>query len=251
MAASPSEKRVSITPVATFITTIVPPPGPNNGEPLALPTRTIPFPTTNSTLFNEALAVRLEVFVDEQKCAAELEIDDDDSRSWQWVVHDKTPEGKAAPAQIPVAVVRLVPPPHVSHEDAVAAFAPGGNGMVSEGPDGAAKFELDNEPYIKFGRVAVLPDYRGCGLARRLMETAMEWAAENPDEISRAYAEVYKREGGSGEAPEWKGLTLVHAQTQVEKLYGRLGYVTDEKLGRWVEEGIEHIGMWKRLDIKA
>lgn len=43
---------------------------------------------------------------------------------------------------------------------------------------------------------------------------------------------------------------LVHAQVQGEKMYERFGFVTDEKMGRWDEEGIEHVGMWKRIDLE-
>ncbi|KAL2827596.1 acyl-CoA N-acyltransferase [Aspergillus cavernicola] len=260
----PLEKKESTTALATFTTSLLPPPGQNNGSPLTLPTRTIPYPANNPKLFNDALAVRLEVFVDEQKCAADLEIDDDDPRSWQWVIYDDTLVSAIEPStsiKVPVAVVRLVPPPHVAHEDAVAAFAPipasgaHGNGEQTSENEGP-KYDLAHEPYIKFGRVAVLSGYRGCGLARRLMETAIEWAEQNPGDINRAFGEVVGKEGGgggggSGLVPEWKGLALVHAQGQVERMYERLGFVTDEGLGRWVEEGIEHVGMWKRLDVKA
>ncbi|KAL4915889.1 acyl-CoA N-acyltransferase [Aspergillus aurantiobrunneus] len=242
----PSQKAYSIS--------LLPPPGPN--QPLVLPTRTVPSPSTNPQGFNDALAVRLEVFVDEQKCAAEFEIDDDDSRSWHWIIYDPVASvngGGPTPLNLPVGTVRLVPPPHASHESFVAAYAPGA-------PDSARDltadgYDLDHEPYVKFGRVAVLAGYRGWGVARRVMETAMGWAEENSGEINRAFMDVVEREGGLrtdlGTDHVWKGLALVHAQVDVEKFYARLGFVADESLGRWVEEGIEHVGMWKRLDVKG
>ncbi|KAL4869832.1 acyl-CoA N-acyltransferase [Aspergillus spectabilis] len=249
-------------PSSKYTTVLLPPPGPN--VPLTLPTRTIPNPPSNPQLFNDALAVRLEVFVDEQKCSAELEIDEDDTRSWQWVLYDTQAQDQAQGSsasgtglRIPVAVVRLVPPPHASHEDFVKAWAPKTDGHDDEKEENqvedGATYDLDHEPYIKFGRVCVLAGYRGYGLARRLMEEAMRWAEENPGEINGAFTEVVRREGGGSveSLPKWKGLSLVHAQVDVERMYGRLGFVTDEGFGRWTEEGIDHVGMWKTLDVKG
>ena len=68
-----------------------------------------------------------------------------------------------------------------------------------------------------------------------LVDTSLQWAAEHAEEI-----------GGS----EWKGLVLVHAQVSVEKVWAKMGFVTDEKLGRWDEEGIEHLGMWRRIELE-
>lgn len=260
---------------STFTTTtaLLPPP---NQPRLILPTRTIPSPSANHRVLNDALAVRLEVFVDEQKCAAEFEIDEDDARSWHWVVYDTAARnpgvpdsgsdsgsgagagaGSATPTlKIPVGVVRLVPPPHASHEGFVAAYAPDAAGTETGRDITKDGYDLEHEPYIKFGRVAVLAAYRGAGVAGRLMLEAMEWAGRNPGEITRAFRAIYEREGGLKEVasgdndiPAWKGLALVHAQVDVERFYQRLGFVTDEGLGRWIEEGIEHVGMWKRLDI--
>jgi hypothetical protein len=46
------------------------------------------------------------------------------------------------------------------------------------------------------------------------------------------------------------GVVLVHAQVDVETMYAGLGFETDQSLGRWDEEGIEHVGMfrWMVLD---
>lgn len=247
-----------------YTTTILPPPG---SQPLTLPTPKTPSPPTNPPFFNDALAVRLSVFVDEQNCPAEFEIDDDDARSWQWVLYHPKSESESASASesesrknvVPVGVVRLVPPPHASHEGFVAAFAPADTDTEPAAARDvtAAGYDLDHEPYIKFGRVAVLSTHRGNGLARQLMETAMGWAEENAGAITAAFEGVCNREReraglepAGAPAPRWKGLALVHAQVEVEGLYKRLGFVTDEGLGRWVEEGIEHVGMWKRLDVR-
>lgn len=113
----------------------------------------------------------------------------------------------------PVGVVRLVPPPHPPH--------PNGNIYQNE------------EPYIKLTRVAVLASFRGRGLGKALPEKALAWATKHGNEI----------------ADGWRGMVLIHAQTTVEKLYQQLGFQTDSNLGQWDEEGIRHIGMWRRIDI--
>lgn len=111
-----------------------------------------------------------------------------------------------------------------------------------------------HEPYVKLTRVAVLPEYRGKGIARRLVETAVDWARQHPGELQaaddRVRRDVY---GDASVSPspsanaKWKGLVLVHAQVSVEGMYARLGFETDEGMGRWDEEGIEHVGMWMKL----
>jgi predicted GNAT family N-acyltransferase len=47
---------------------------------------------------------------------------------------------------------------------------------------------------------------------------------------------------------EFQGLIMVHAQVGVQKLWARYGFEKDEALGVWDEEGIDHVGMWKRVD---
>lgn len=158
-------------------------------------------------VFLDARLVRVKVFCDEQKCPLEEEIDEDDQRSWHWVAYLPDSSGK----DVPVSVIRMVPFPHEPH------------------PNGYS--DPDEEPYFKIGRVATLANARGKGISRKLTEEAFGWLATHKSELP------------SG----WKGLVLSHAQVDVEKMYGKLGFVTDPKLGRWDEVGIEHLGMWKRL----
>ncbi|RLL95568.1 hypothetical protein CFD26_105817 [Aspergillus turcosus] len=183
------------------------------------------------------MAIRLKVFVEEQHVPASAEIDDDDPRSWQWVIYDTTSTSTTA-VRTPVAVIRLVPPPHAPHELLA-------NPNANTGADAPlSKYDTAHEPYIKLTRVAVLREYRGLGLGRRLVDEAVAWARGHVEEIEEACRRVVKRE------LRWKGLVLVHAQVQGEKMYERFGFVTDEKMGRWDEEGIEHVGMWKRIDLE-
>lgn len=183
--------------------------------------------------------IRHAVFVQEQHCHAEEEIDDDDARSWGWVVyahhqgnnqHDGGDDGGEA-----VGTIRLVPPPHISHDH-----------LTDSSASGQGRYDYDHEPYIKITRVAILASFRGYGLSRLLMRTVEDWAANNKaviDEMHSQFAQNHMPERG------WNGLIGLHAQVQVERMYAAMGYGTDEAMGRWDEEGIEHVGMFKRVAI--
>ncbi|OQE14739.1 hypothetical protein PENSTE_c033G06592 [Penicillium steckii] len=212
----------------SFTTAIQPPPGPN----LVLPT-TSPNININPPTFNNAMQVRMHVFVDEQNCSADAEIDSDDQRSWHWVITD-TKKGE------PIAVIRLVPPPQPPHETLTHP----------ETSQTLPEYDWAHEPCIKLTRVAVLPEYRGLGLGRQLVDIALKWAGTHAGEIDAAIRDVAGQSRQSGlEEIKWNGLVLVHAQVDVEKMYQRLGFETDDSLGRWDEEGIEHVGMFKRISL--
>jgi len=170
-----------------------------------------PRPAGAPKTFLDAMDVRIKVFCDEQHCAIEPELDEDDPRSWHWVVYPVESASDASNPGEPVSVIRIVPPPHGPH------------------PNGDQ--DPDEEPYVKLGRVATVQHARGKGLSRLVTEEAFRWLSDHSDEV------------GHG----WKGLVLTHAQVDVQKMYAKLGFVTDEKLGRWDEEGIQHLGMWKRI----
>ncbi|KAL1954072.1 hypothetical protein VTO42DRAFT_1760 [Malbranchea cinnamomea] len=230
------------------------PPGPS----ISRPTPSDPYPAGNPLVFTHAMNVRDTVFVEEQKCDPDAELDDDDPRSWQWVMYDTMPpppdpeastatngngaaettEANLRKRQKPVAVVRLVPPPHAPHEH----LRP----VIEDGVDTTETHRKLSLPFIRLTRVAVLPEYRGLGLSRVLVETALRWAAEHPEEIDKAHLDATGGKAGG----RWDGLVLVHAQTQVEGLYERLGFVTDKGLGTWEEERIVHVGMWRELKVR-
>lgn len=170
-----------------------------------------PRPKGAPQVFLDAMDIRIKVFCDEQKCAIEPELDEDDPKSWSWVAYQAMSEGDA---EVPVSTLRFVPPPHPPHPN---------------GYDNPAE-----EPYIKLTRVATLQQARGQGLFQALLREAFQFLSKTPEAID----------------PEWNGLVLTHAQAQVEGLYQKFGFVTDSKLGRWDEEGIEHLGMWFRLGLE-
>ena len=70
---------------------------------------------------------------------------------------------------------------------------------------------------------------------------------------SPATLEAVRLEGRE-EEERWRGLTMVHAQVSVEGLWARFGFREEfegvPKERRWWEEGIEHLGMWRRLRVK-
>ena len=213
--------------------------------------------------FLAAMAVREAVFVQEQRIPAENEFDADDPRSFHWVVYVSVASSVrengrkgTETAKVAAATVRLVPPPHPPHpapgsahkiDNAEAASQVDEAPRTSEWHDGV-------EPYAKLGRLATIPSYRGLGLGRLVVGSALEWAGKHPLAVvplpSPMSTEAAKVGGGLGQRLEWKGLLLVHAQKTVEKMWKSLGFETDEAMGVWLEEGIEHVGMWRRIPVK-
>ncbi|KAK8245211.1 acyl-CoA N-acyltransferase [Phyllosticta capitalensis] len=175
--------------------------------------------------------------------------------------------------RVAVGVVRLVPPPHPPHPApsdahaldnslaAPATFVPKTNGTASPNGNGHARShssdDLDTHtapPYIKLGRLAILKPYRKLGLSSLLVRTALDWAAQNAHVIcppaSPEAVEIAKIEGREGSLVSWDGSTLVHAQAPLEKFYGTFGFVKDEAMGVWDEEGIDHVGMWLKVKLR-
>jgi predicted GNAT family N-acyltransferase len=185
-----------------YVSVMVAPPGPSIA-PDGFPAQ--PLPTDAPQAFLDTMAIRIAVFCDEQKCSLEAELDEDDPRSWSWIVYNAESQ--------PVSIVRLVPPPHPSHSNDY--------------------HDPKEKSYVKLTRLATLAQERGKGLGKILLQTALDWASTHQQEIGKG----------------WEGLVLLHAQTSVEAMYAKMGFVTDAKLGKWNEEGIEHVGMWKRVPV--
>ncbi|RAO67726.1 uncharacterized protein BHQ10_003738 [Talaromyces amestolkiae] len=221
------------------------------------PTPSDPHPPTNDPVFSHAMHVRDAVFVQEQRCRAEEEIDDDDARSWGWVVyahptppnHQEDGEEGTEGGQA-VGTIRLVPPPHVSHSHLTNPTNSTASDVPS-GEEGAREYDYSHEAYIKITRVAVLPAFRGYGVSRLLMRTVEDWARQNKAVIDQMYSLVAAADRKEERTKEgwWNGLIGLHAQVQVERMYASMGYETDDSMGRWDEEGIEHVGMFKRVDV--
>ena len=242
--------------MSTQFISILPPPGPAVLIPASA---SHPHPE----IFTEALSVRTTVFVNEQKCSLENEIDADDPRSWHWVVYasvstkvpsiaaDGTERRTSEGGKVVVGTIRLVPPPHQPHPAPGSVDGVGGEKVSTPGygRERATKLHDGKEPYVKLGRMATLKEYRGLGLAKLLVSTAIEWAGKNAGKLQPMKGGGVERERAEAELGLWKGLVLVHAQKDVESFYKGLKFVKDEELGEWTEEGIVHIGMWRRIEV--
>jgi GNAT superfamily N-acetyltransferase len=158
---------------------------------------------------------------------------------------------------LPIGTIRLVPFPHPPHPEPGSFYAAD---ALETGPnpppyivDRPTTFHDGKEPYIKIGRIAVLKEFRGKGLANLLANSALTWAKQNPTFFNPSVTEMGMEKIGASsivEIPVWRGLTCVHAQEQVQKQWAKWGFVLDEGMGTWVEEGINHVGMFQRLNIE-
>ncbi|OQN97656.1 hypothetical protein B0A48_16520 [Cryoendolithus antarcticus] len=175
--------------------------------------------------FLHAMHIREAVYVHEQHIPLENELDSDDRRSYYWVVY--------AGENQPVGCIRLVPPPHeVVHEFDKHRQ------MNGEAYIGTVKSDMHDgsEIFVKLGRLALLKDWRGKEVSKLLVDRAIEWAASHGVALSVG--------------DEFKGLVLVHAQIGLQKFWARHGFVLDEGMGIWDEEGIDHVAMWRRVEVK-
>jgi predicted GNAT family N-acyltransferase len=259
---------------ATEFISFLPPPGaaldayvhsaPHDQQPSSIP-----------ATFKEAMDVREEVYVKEQKCSLENEVDSDDAKSFHWVVYasvgttsspspplnsaatgsvkgDERRASESTASRVPVGTIRLVPPPHAPHSSTESP-EPSDDPKRSDSKT-PSHYREPKEPYIKLGRLATIAPYRGLGLSKLLYNAAINWASTHPQEIippmSPAELEAHKLEGKK-EPDTWEGLVLVHAQANVQGLWEKFGFVMDKKMDTWIEEGIEHVGLWKRLPVKG
>lgn len=229
-------------------------------------------PDSVPSVFLEAMSVREAVFVHEQNVPLDNELDEDDERCWHWVTYvsvgasasrsGASEKRGSTASRMPAATIRLVPPPHPPHpsSDDASTTAASAHGTHERK---ASSGSVEEEQYIKLGRLATLAPFRKLGLAKLLVDNALAWAAEHADEIvppvSATDREAARLESGEVE-PEalnkewdkenWNGLVLVHAQKSVQKWWQQRGFELDEAMGEWDEEGIMHVGMWKRIALK-
>ncbi|KAL2260842.1 hypothetical protein VTK26DRAFT_5042 [Humicola hyalothermophila] len=180
---------------------------------------------------------------------------------------------------VPVGTIRLVPFPHPPHPRDGGVYVDGelvddaGDGQpepraaaatatsnatdhgAATAPTGQPPFPADRpttfhdgtEPYIKLGRLAVIPAFRGRGIAGQLIRAALSWIAERPSYFDPN--PETPRVDQSGTPPRWQGLVCVHAQEDAVKVWAKSGFVVDEGMGRWMEEGIPHVGMFLRVPL--
>lgn len=235
-------------------------------------------------IFKDAMAVREEVF-GEQGVPLEAEFDEDDARSWHWVAYasvgttpstppkgslarsdsgntpaDDARRASATAQRTPAGTLRLIPPPHGPNKYKLTkpVAHPDDDTPITE------RMSHTDEPYIKLGRLSVVGVFRNNNVARMLLHAAIKFAAEQPELLyippSPTTRELVALNSPNSTRPlSWQGLVFIHAQLQLVPMWRKLGYsetLRDEQGNveidaepRWVEEGIEHVGMWKRIKV--
>ncbi|KAF2230049.1 hypothetical protein EV356DRAFT_492654 [Viridothelium virens] len=174
-----------------------------------------PTPTgTIPQLFLDAMTVRTSVFVTEQSVPLSAEFDSDDPRSFHWIAYASV--STSSSDAVSPSVTRRTPV-------ATVRLVP-----PPHPPDPYINAPVPSEPFCKIGRLCTLKPYRGLKLGRMLMDELREEAEQ-----------------------EWRGLVLVHAQKELKAWYEGMGFEIDEEMGEWDEEGIMHVGLWKRLELKS
>ncbi|KAI1659257.1 hypothetical protein F4813DRAFT_354394 [Daldinia decipiens] len=184
---------------------------------------------------------------------------------------------KSETRSLPIGTLRVVPFPHPPHPQPGGSATKGDGTATSSGTArprartmtsvdeerqaSALPFGVDRpttyhdgkEPYVKLGRMAVIPEFRGHHIAGQLWLAAKKWLEDNPTFFNPSVTELgmdQLKVGVAGDIPKWNGLVCCHAQESVVKLYERWGFKVDEGMGKWYEEGIPHVGMFLRLHIK-
>lgn len=229
-----------------------------------------PTPNDVPNIFIDSMIVREQVFVQEQGVPMEYEYDADDARSAHFVayasqhqklaeVRDPKTKSVILPAQtqtmsVPIGTIRLVPYPHQRHPEPGGVYVDGkliatpdtdpGTKATEPIPipgaqDRATTHHDGIEPYVKLGRLAVVKEFRGKGVGRLLVTEALRWIQDHPEHFNTA----------STRTP-WRGLVCIHAQVQVVSTWQTMGFLVDEKMGEWMEEGIPHVGMFRRLTVE-
>jgi GNAT superfamily N-acetyltransferase len=250
-----------------FISFLPPP-----GQLIASYNRSLPpseQPSSIPQLFLDAMTVRETVFVQEQHVPLDRELDADDARSYHWVVYASvsrrsstdgayesnttiTTTNSALPSgrresdtstaiRVPAGTIRLIPPIDPANPPANSA---------QTGPH--PSHLSPEESYILLGRLAVCPLYRRLGLSKLLVNAVLTWARGHGGQVflpTLTPAEVEARRLDH-EGVVWKGSVVVHVQKgEAEKVWARMGFVVDEGMGEWDEEGITHVGIVRRLEL--
>ncbi|KAI1083771.1 hypothetical protein F5B20DRAFT_349207 [Whalleya microplaca] len=127
------------------------------------------------------------------------------------------------------------------------------NSTLPFGVDRATTYHDGREPYVKLGRLAVIKEFRGHKIALQLWRAAKKWLEDNPTFFNPSVTELgmdQLKVNSTADIPKFNGLVCCHAQEQIVKVYERWGFKVDEGMGRWFEEGIPHVGMFQRLEVK-
>ena len=223
--------------------------------------------------FIDAMTVREAVFVQEQGVPLENELDFDDRRCFTWTAYASVPghikpmpEGghpmrkQSTSTKLAIGTIRLIPPPNTTTHPFANHRQMDGSPYTHKTV--ASLVHNGREPFITLGRLAILPEFRKLGISKLLIDSALTMAHDYPHVISepptsafaedlRAHLHLSESDKLSTDTPfDWNGLVLIHAQIGLQKFWARYGFEVDEGMGVWDEEGMDHVAMWKRLDLK-
>lgn len=158
----------------------------------------------------------------------------------------------------------MIPPPHGPNKY-INGHNAGDKHPDADTPQDAADTPHPLEAHVKLGRLAALKPYRGLGLAKLLINSALDFATLNPDKVysppSPTALEKAQMQGSHRDKEIlWQGLVMIHAQTNLQSMWEKHGFHEELKNDHgevemraephWMEEGIEHVGMWKRLPVE-
>jgi predicted GNAT family N-acyltransferase len=217
--------------------------------------------------FIDAMSVREAVFVQEQGVPLENELDFDDRRCFTWTAYASVPghikpvpEGghpmrkQSTSTKLAIGTIRLIPPPNTTSH----AFDKHRNmdGTPYSTPTTKSSFHDGREPFLTLGRLAILPEFRKVGVSKLLIDSALTMAHDYPHIISEPPSsslteDLHAHLGVNLDTnTDWNGLVLIHAQIGLQKFWARYGFEVDEGMGIWDEEGMDHVAMWRRMDLK-
>lgn len=196
--------------------------------------------------------------MEEQKLVAlEHHINAEDGRSFHFIAYSCDADGN----EVPIGSLRVLPPPNEprphngsvilsqSVEEGEVKILNGeelfGKGVEEDIKKREEEWEERNptdmwdgkEWFLQFGRMCVLKEWRGKGVADLLVKRACQWAEGFRMDVS---------ESGS----EWKGLLLANAREEARRMWERNGFVEDKAMGRWNEVGVELFAICRRVEMK-
>ncbi|KAJ9078549.1 hypothetical protein DSO57_1005693 [Entomophthora muscae] len=144
--------------------------------------------------------LRAEVFCKEQNVPGETERDEYDDTCIHWLAFASNGTSKEVPAGVARVVIKAT-----------------------------TELSSDNSKEFigKIGRVAVLPEHRGQGIAKLIMNALEEDLIENDPHVTK---------------------TFLHAQQDKKGFYQKIGYyVLDPESSPFLEENILHVKMAKNI----
>jgi predicted GNAT family N-acyltransferase len=217
--------------------------------------------------FVDAMSVRETVFVREQGGLLENELDFDDRRSFTWTAYASVPgHTKSAPegghpmrkqstsTKLAIGTIRLIPPPNTTNH--AVDNNRNKDDTLRSGTTIKSSIHDGYEPFLTLGRLAILSEFRKIGVSKLLIDSALTMAHDYPHIISEppssSLAEGLRAHLGLNlhMNTDWSGLVLIHAQIELQKFWTQYGFEVDEGMGIWEEEGVDHVAMWKRINLK-